>query len=393
MKVPKRSMKYILLGAGVAMLVLLIVIFAFLNERGERDHLDVGHADNGHDGGYTDGEGDTVEPDEHQVIEFMTDASEAHVLWQDGQRRIFVQNQFLYYAENEDALLEQATYHVIYEWDEALPAKAWLNRSYVLIGTQISPWQDDDPISPRADGGWLAVHIDGKLDEKPKVILEEETFYGPDEVHTMTIVPDPELFFMTIRNGEYHSEHVFHASHAKWSRLNYSPEHVPVRDDKLRYFANTRELKLDGGVTLYCFDDERGTVVYYESAFGPVLHRYFDDEVIAAQAVTFMESPGHVMVRLKNKAGTEWMAFMGDSLSRYLPLNLSIWDGGWQAWDAYTFTKITSDTLQVVKYEEQLEPHEQVPQHTSFALNGASLLSAQGSLLTFEINGEKRYVS
>lgn len=312
---------------------------------------------------------------------FMTDTQEAHVLWADGERVIYVLNNRIYYSA--DGL----TRRTIYSWQDSYASQAWLNESYLLIGTQLAE-RDPDLKAYQPLGAWLAIEISSTT---PKVIKKDDTFYGPNEVLTVTIVPEPNLFFFTVQNSDYYSEHVFDSAHAHWSRLNYDPVKVPVADDMPRYFDYTDAFQLNDGTMLYSFTDARGTVAFHDQRYFSI-YRYFEHEIVDATLMEFLNDSARALGRFRNEAGEEMMHLLGEDLDAMLPYNDLLWEDGWQALDTRSITRLLPDRLEAIQYDEA-SSLDKAARHAVIDNSEGTLMSAQGTLLEYDFSGEKRFIS
>lgn len=185
---------------------------------------------------------------------FMTDSKEPQVLWQEDRKQIFVQNLHIYYTSDGAAEL------VLYEWDKAGSAHAWLNGEYLLIGTQLIEGESD---TNGGRGSWVAIRISAS----PSVIAEENASFGPREVLSVGLSNNPRLFFVKWDNNARATEEVFDPSHSEWvgvanwrgdlSSVDLSTD-APERYD----LAEPQVYPLGDGITVYTFTDELGDAVY-----------------------------------------------------------------------------------------------------------------------------------
>ncbi|CAM4504269.1 hypothetical protein FHS16_005711 [Paenibacillus endophyticus] len=313
--------------------------------------------------------------------EFMTDKKEPQVLWKRGPQTIYVQDLHLYYISDE------AGEEVLHEWKKPLSAQAWLNGEHLLIGTQLI---EEGSGKEGRRGDWMAVRIE----PKPVVTTQEELFFGPQEVLTMTAAKEPRLFFVKAINGPGFSEHIFDPSSNKWVSLNrqFIDDAAMKKTEKaqgLHYFSDTQSFH---GTSIYAFTDEIGGIVYIPEPNNDAW-RYAGYELIDAKQVTFLEDSPQFIGRFRSQDGQEALTFINNGFSSLLPAEPRLWQKDWQALNPRTFTYASPGRLEVIQYKDGGAKKRNPPIYTQFSTQGAKLAAAKGSFMEFELNGETKYIS
>ncbi len=127
-----------------------------------------------------------------------------------------------------------------------------------------------------------------RIEPKPVVIAQQDLFFGPQEVLTLTAAEEPRLFFVKALNGPSFSEYVFDPSSNDWVSVNrefmdYATMKMPAKVQGLRYFSDTQVFHLSEGTTVYSFVDENGGIIYTQEPYNHVW-RYAGYELIRRQA-------------------------------------------------------------------------------------------------------------
>lgn len=314
---------------------------------------------------------------------FMTDSKEPRVLWSQDQQKLYVQNLHLIYTS--DGASEQ----ILYDWTEALPSQVWLNGTYLLIGTQLI---EKDSQEEGHHGAWLAIQIE----PTPVVVAEENNYFGPQEVLSVKLTEEPQLFFVSVLNVDQFKEEVFDPTRSEWSSINRqlrndAPLQIPTKSAGLRNFSDTTLFNLAEGASVYSFVDEEGSIIYSQAPHYQWV-RYVGYELIDAKLITFLEDSPRILGLLRNQAGEEIMSYIGYDLASW-PADPRLWNDDWQALNSLTFTRRLPERLEVIQYKQDHSLEKLLPKYSQFQTTGGKWLSTQGSLVDYEVNGDIRSIS
>lgn len=316
---------------------------------------------------------------------FMTDSAIAHVLWEQEERSLFVQNMQLYYSP--DGTEREA----IHTWEQSWPAQAWLNGDYLLIGTQVI---DKDIKDIWRRGAWLAIQVE----PTPTIIDTSEQFYGPEEVLAVTVTADPYLFIMSVPNGSpiHFWEYLFGPHIPGWKTVSrgFSIADMPIGEGgELRYFDHRRTFHLPDDVIVYSFEDERGSIVYHQKPYF-LAWRYDHHTLHDVKHISFLDGYDRILGKFRNQLGEEKMTLLNAySVESMLSVEPRLWEDGWRALDERTFIRQTSEKLDVLKYEYHHPPTDDPPEYIAFSTAGSTYLSTEGTLLQYERGGDTAYIS
>ncbi len=321
------------------------------------------------------------------ILRFDTDPAEPYVIWRQDSEALYVQNlRLVYTTDGEEE-------RVLHEWKKPLSAQAWRNGDLVLIGTQLIDGNSDEE---GYRGQWLALRIA----PEPKVVAEENIYFGPQEVMTAKYAEQPRMFYAAVRNGERFSEYVFDpAAIGEWIRIRYElsaepwqPPEMPVQSDSLERFEFKHVLPMPNGEAVYAYHDDTGSFIYYkERDLYPYFGRTSGYTLEDAKWIPFVDDAPQVLGKLRDSAGGHVMAFLGHGDP--LPLESKLWEGDWQALNDRVFVRALSENLEVVQYPDPNITDDRTPHAASFSTKGWQWVSSEGSLATYEANGGKRYIS
>ncbi|AZN38279.1 hypothetical protein [Paenibacillus albus] len=317
------------------------------------------------------------------VHAFRTDSATEQVLWQDGKRVVFAQNGQLIYSSAAESAAEQT----LYTWKTPLSSQAWLNGEYLLIGTQLIGGEGSGE-----RGSWFVIRIS----DNPIVLVDQKSFFGPDDILSIGMAEKPRLFFVQWRNAEAVDEYVLDPSYKGWERVEGGgidlASGARSRTAAVPYqLAEPKVIQLGDESTVYAFSEESGTIVYYTKPYFMV-RRYDGYDLTDAKLMPFLDGrTTQVIGLLKDGSGKEWMSFLNYD-PRLLQLDGRIWSEEWQALNEWTFTHASADQLEVLQYEEGNGASAHPPSYRQFKTDGAKLVSAQQSLLTYEAAGKKQLI-
>lgn len=331
---------------------------------------------------------EAIEPQAWQPYygEFMTNASESHALWKHDQAMIYVQDRQLRYTS------DGAAAQVLYEWEEAWPAQAWLNGEYLLIGTQLIAKGSE---MEGYHGDWMAIQIE----PVPEIISQDKRFFGPQEVLSVTIAEEPGLFFVTMLNGSGFSEYVFDPSRSDWMAIDrglidseFELTGIPAQTYELGRFKDAGIFRLPEGPTVYTFIDDRGLIVHFQDPFYFV-GRFIGYELMDVKLIPFLENTPQILGLFRNEAGEEAMSLLNYSFSSAWPVEPRVWEGDWQALNSHTFIRVLPEDVEVIQYKDDYYLDNNQPVYRKFPTTGAKWVSNDGSLLEYAVNGATQYMS
>ncbi|MCU6708701.1 hypothetical protein M6D81_08215 [Paenibacillus sp. J5C_2022] len=326
-------------------------------------------------------------PDDYYEDEFMTDTEEPLLLWKADDRKLYVEKRQLYYSS------EATERQPLYEWESAVPAQVWLNGEYLLVGSQAQQEGEEDAGWQR--GEWFILQLkDGTVHRSKR-----EMFFGPQEVLAMTAGTEPRVFFAKVKNGESYSEHLLDpTSDVDWVRLLYYGEGTrPVvntdlnKEKAMKSFRDSRAYPLSDGRAVYTFVDDIGEITYLQHS-DYLVRRRDGIQLTDVKSMPFLEEGTRALGRFRNETGEELMFLLGHNEVN-MRMEPKLWEQDWKALNDYTFTRISSVGLEVIQYPEQFDLEVLTPQYKRFPVPEGSLAAEEGPLLTYQLNGEKRYVS
>ncbi|URN95393.1 MAG: hypothetical protein NAG76_03785 [Candidatus Pristimantibacillus lignocellulolyticus] len=318
--------------------------------------------------------------------EFDTDAQEAVVILEEDQSKLYVENLHLYYSSDGGLTSKE-----LYTWAEGYKAQAWINGEYILFGTQLI---EADSAEEGHRGSWMTV----RLTSVPIVSAEEQWQFGPQELLSISLVEQPNLFFIQFRNGgEYVSEMVYQSSTYTWRSINQGLHDTVAltRQDlsnKFQPFISEEIIDMGNDVKAYVFIDDIGSIVYTEQPF-ELVKRYVGYDMIDATLMGFVDGTELVLGHFRNEAGDELLSLLNDGSSSNLPVETRLFIGEWIALNYSTFALITDHQIEIVMYNNGYDLIDNEPQYKQFSTKGATLIGSEGSLARYEVEGETRYLS
>lgn len=381
MKPRGRSFAYVV-GIGVAMLVLAVFLWS---RNDDQEPVSVAPSPSAEPSATPN------TPEQMSAYEaFKTDSPQEKVLWQGGrQERIYVQNNRLQYRSSD------GSEHTLHDWwknPEGLTAQAWLNGPYLLIGAQLPEPAEDGP-----HGEWLAYKVEPQFE----LVQKKEMFFGPEAVLSVTAAEEPRIFLLRVGDGEY----LFDPGivQERWMNVRASSLDdgaMPAlkaqsKSERLRSFDKERQCCFQDGAGVSVLSDESGMIVYRQKPY-PIVARYVGLELIDIKQMPLMDYERkfvpHVLGWFRNKAGVEKMSFLNDDY-RQLPVERRLFETGWQALDYYTFTRMTSEKLEVLRFKDKYTGIDLAEPYREFPIPAGQQVTAKGLRLFFEKNGAVRSLS
>ncbi|WP_168122524.1 hypothetical protein [Paenibacillus sp. HB172176] len=404
----RKKKKAFLIAAGVCMLIAALVFF-LENERVKApagNHAETAANQGGQSTKITFDDPSaepvsTAAPEDlvrrSSDAEFMSDANEPHLLWQQEGTRIFALQDRLYY-EKEGELAES-----LYEWTNPNPVQAWIAGEYMLLGAQLKEKEQNVENGNGMLGDWQVV----KLGSTPSISATKVKFFGPHEVLSVMIAESPELFFMTTLNGDSYSESVIDPSTGAWHGLRRGEpdQDIPEKKNGVDVLSNNRAVSMQGGLMVHAYS-LNGSTIFYQKNERDFLVRFYDGLTLKDMKrvlVTAPDSTGEsdgddsrILGRFRDQAGEERMSLLYSDVS--FPFEPRLWADEYQLLnDGRTFVHADSDQLEVIQYGEgfgyEEGSEEAAPRSLSFPLDGAKLLLTDGDYMKFDVGGEVKYIS
>ncbi|MCR8659860.1 hypothetical protein [Paenibacillus endoradicis] len=318
--------------------------------------------------------------------EFNTDVQEAIVIWEEDQSKLYVENLHLYYSSDGGLTSKE-----LYTWAQGYKAQAWINGEYILFGAQLI---EADSEQEGHRGSWMTV----KLGSEPTVSAEENFHFGLEEMLSISLVKQPNLFFVQFRNGgESVSEMVYQSSTYTWQVINqglYDTVALPRQalSDKLQPFISEKIIDMGNDVKAYVFIDDIGSIVYTEQPY-ELVKRYVGYDMIDAKLMKFVDGMELVLGHFRNEAGDERFSFLNHGFTSNLPADSRLLTGEWIAINSSTFALISDQQIEIVMFNNGYDLMDNESQYQKFSTNGATLIGSEGSLARYEVEGETRYLS
>lgn len=316
--------------------------------------------------------------------DIQIEANETYGLWKSDELTVYVKGSHLYYDSHNKP---QQT---LYDWKKGVPSQVWTNGKYLLIGTQLV---EKGSKEEGHHGHWIAF----QMKPAPEVIFEDQSFFGPQEMLSVTLSEDPSLFVVKVRNGESASEHVFDPLHGEWTRI-YRESSMPHTQDattsqaELRYYSEVRKIQLEEGPAVYHLTDDHGGIYYFQEPYYFVMAGDKEYDLTEAKLIEFVESTPQIMGRFRKPDGEEAQAFLNNCFTP-VPVESKLWDGEWFALNEYSFAGVRPDRVDVVRYKEGYSLTDNEPVTASYPTEGRSLAGVEGSLVEYKSNGQSEYIS
>lgn len=323
----------------------------------------------------------TIEIWEQVNQRFATGTTEQLMLWRKDSQELYVQHNQLYYSpgkEEAPVLLQQ--------WASSLPAQAFVNGNYLLIGaqTRIASASQTEPA-----GLWLAI----ELAEKPKVVEKGEQFFGPNEIVASAFTQSANLFSFTMKLQNSLTQRIYDPANNRWHQVSDKPipgEELALfeKDNAVHYLQQQESYELSEDETMDVFDDSGSSLVYFSNPSKEML-RFDGYELLVARPIHKPDQTLMILGHLRDSAGNEAAVFF-ERADLVLPIDERLWQGKWLAVDPYNFVQITSEAIDVLQYEEGFASIDNEPVYKQFQLGAAKLISENGLLAEFEVEGKKQ---
>lgn len=317
--------------------------------------------------------------------EFNTKTTEAHLIWEQDQSKLYVQNLQLYYSKDGGLTSEK-----LYTWEKAYEAEAWVNGEYILIGTQLI---EANSAQEGHRGSWITVQPSSVA-----VISEPKLWhFGPQEILSLNAVDEPNLFFVRYRNGGVH-EMVYQSSHGNWQAINNSGPNdsaalqLEVPSNKEISFTFEPLSDLGDHVKAYVYGDDAGSILYMEEPY-PVVQRFAGYDMINARLLYSVDDSEVILGYFQSEAGVEFFSLLNEWFSSIIPVDNRLLSGEWIALNSSTFTLISSNQIETLVYNNGYSLTDNKPQYKKVSTDGAKLIKLYGTLVQYEVNGEQKYLS
>lgn len=323
----------------------------------------------------------TIEIWEQVNQRFATGTTEQLVLWRKDSQELYVQHNQLYYTSGKEeapVLLQQ--------WASSLPAQAFVNGNYLLIGAQT---RTASASQTEPAGLWLAI----ELAEKPKVVEKGEQFFGPNEIVASAFTQSANLFSLTMKLQNRLTQRIYDPANNRWHQVSDKPipgEELALfeKDNAVHYLQQQESYELSEDETMDVFDDSGSSLVYFSNP-GKEMLRFDGYELLVARPIYKPDQTLMILGHLRDSAGNEAAVFF-ERADLVLPIDERLWQGKWLAVDPYNFVQITSEAIDVLQYEEGFASIDNEPVYKQFQLGAAKLISENGLLAEFEVEGKKQ---
>ncbi len=164
---------------------------------------------------------ETPAPVTSKPIIVQLDTVQPQTLWQSQDYKIYVEQLRLY------SQAAQSDPKLLFEWDEAHPAQAWVNGEYVLVGVQLQERADEDNFVEQGSvGSWIVA----KGGEQAALLHDSERSFcpqlGPKDLLRMAIVAELSFFMTTFKvsDADRWISYVFNPARSEWSTVERGRE-------------------------------------------------------------------------------------------------------------------------------------------------------------------------
>jgi len=179
----------------------------------------------------------------------------------------------------------------------------------------------------------------------------------------------------------------------RWHQVSDKPipseELVSVeKDNAVRYLEQLESYELSEDETMDIFDDNGSSLVYFSSP-GKEMLRFDGYKLLVARPIHKPDQTIMILGHLRDSSGNEATVFF-ERPDLVLPIDERLWQGKWLAVDPYNFVQITNEAIDVLQYEEGFASIDGEPVYKQFQLGAAKLISENGLLAEFEVEGKKQ---
>lgn len=329
---------------------------------------------------------------------FDTASPEPLVLVDNGDRSrglIYLENQHLYrlFSDERGAFRQQQ----LLKFDQGASAGLWRNGDHLLIGEQLRT--RDHPL-----GKWYSIeqHADPA---RPFAVIPLDQMLGPEQVLTVTFTENPRLFFMTFSNGSGFSEYAYKPGESRFLSVKLRFENPGDPDTWDRYrlrkpspqaeplaFERQRQFPLPQGSPVSVFEDERGTIVFWEAEY-PVIARFVDHAVTEFRPFEDIHGNSYLLGRFLTLDGKADLAFLNGSSLLFFDDNPRLFQDEWNMYNLYNYYKIGGPQIELLHYEIDWSTRKAAEIYGSYPLSGARFTGRSGDWLHFERGGESLVLS
>lgn len=304
----------------------------------------------------------------------------------------------LYYIQNNQLVrlyLEQARLRndILLTFERSFPARLWTSGDSLLIGIQL-PQRDH----PR--GRWHSLQLSGGEGGKPSLHTMDGSYFGPDQVLTMTAVEEPRLLVLTVQNNTGFSELLYepgmdtfvpvHAEFAPFASTDTIEEYrlrKPRQNEQLLSFSSERRFQLEDGTQALVFEDERGILIYARRDRWPIVERYVDHRAKTVLSLPADSGQPALLAHLAAPDGREILAFPSQGRYAYLDFQPKLLEAGWRAAHLYSFYRIGEQEIELLQYRYEARDTPAKSDYIAYPVAGIRLLEQSEGLLQFARNG------
>ncbi|MFC3767141.1 hypothetical protein [Paenibacillus sp. GCM10012303] len=329
---------------------------------------------------------------------FDTASPEPLVLIDNADRSrglLYLENQHIYrlFSDERGAFRQQQ----LLKFDQGTSAGLWRNGDHVLIGEQLRT--RDHPM-----GKWHSIeqHADPA---RPFAVIPLDPMLGPEQLLTATFTENPRLIFLTFMNGSGFSEYVYKPGESRFLSVNlrFANPSDPDTWDRYRLrkpspqaeplaFERQRQFPLPQGSLVSVFEDERGTIVFWEAEY-PVIARFVDHAVTGFRPFEDIHGNRYLLGRFQAPDGKADLAFLNGSSLLFFDDNPRLFQDEWNMYNLYNYYKIGGPQIELFHYEIDWSTRKAAEIYESYPLSGARFTGRSGDWLHFERSGESLVLS
>lgn len=304
----------------------------------------------------------------------------------------------LYYIQNNQLVrlyLEQARLQndILLTFERSFPARLWASSDLLLIGIQL-PHRDH----PR--GRWHSLQLTSGEGAKPSLHTMDGSYFGPEQVLTMTAVEKPRLLVLTVQNNTGFSELLYEPGmdtfvpvHAEFGP-SVSTDTIekyrlrkPMQNEQLLSFPSERRFQLEDGTQAFVFEDERGILIYARRDRWPIIGRYVDHGAKTVHSMPADSGQPALLAHLAAPDGREILTFPSQGWYAYLDFQPKLLEAGWRAAHLYSFYRIGVQEIELLQYRYEGRDTPAKSDYIAYPVAEARLIDQSEGLLRFARNG------
>lgn len=335
---------------------------------------------------------------------FRTDLSVSLLLYREDQLEdgiLYIEGQKLIYARmTTEGMIQQD----LLTFKGPTSYRFWRNGNVILMGS------NDKSANEGRNGHWYAVQLPVRTSPHSENALIEELdpiYFNANDVLTMVLVDEPQLFFLTVVNATSFSEFVYRPGSRLMLTVNTTfEEHYnmgageayrarkPEKQEKPLTFAKQLSFPFKHEGTVHTFEDNRGTIVYYHTSSWNLVWRYVDHQTIDFKLFHDEHGQSYPLGKFTAPSGKTIMSFPNWGSHSHFTDQELLWEDGWKMLNMSAFYLLSRENLQTLNIYYDRSVDEYVAVHKVFPLHGAEHTGdISGSLLQFQVNGSTRQLS